>query len=186
MNKVEIRKINKELRNNMSEYDVKEKSKRACEIFLNSFLYKNSDTVMIYYPLGNETDTSFIMEKILQDKKTGVLPYTDINTNEIIPIEFNETTTFKKGAFGILEPNDMTKMSKRNIKIAIIPGIAFDKIGQRVGFGKGYYDRFLKDTDIIKVGFCYDFQVVDRIIADPFDIKMDYLITESEMKSFCE
>lgn len=186
MNKNEIRKINKELRNNISKDDVQEKSKRACEIFLNSSLYKNSDTIMIYFPLGNETDTSFIMEKILYDKKTGVLPFTDTNTNEIIPIKFDETTTFKKGAFGILEPAKKTEIMKKAIKVAIIPGVAFDKTGQRVGFGKGYYDRFLKDTNIIKVGFCYDFQIADKIIAEPFDIKMDYLITESEMKSFCE
>lgn len=186
MNKNEIRKINKELRNNISKDDIKDKSKKACEIFLNSSLYKNSDTVMIYFPLGNETDTSFIIEKIIKDKKTGVLPFTDIKTNEIIPIKFDEATIFKKGAFGILEPVKKTEVLKKNINVAVIPGIAFDKTGQRVGFGKGYYDRFLKDTEIIKVGFCYDFQVTDKIIADPFDIKMDYLITESEMRTFYE
>ena len=134
---------------------------------------------MIYSPLGNETDTFFISKKILDDKKTGILPYTDTKTNEIIPIKFDEKTAFKKGAFGILEPTEKQEILKKDINIAISPGSAFDITGQRVGFGKGYYDKFLKDTNIIKIGFCYDFQICEEIDAEEHDVKMDFLITES-------
>jgi len=60
----------------------------------------------------------------------------------------------------------------------IVPGIAFDKAGSRIGFGKGCYDMFLDGLNAVKIGFCYDFQVMDEIPSDDHDIRMDFLVTE--------
>ena len=164
----------------MKSCEVEEKSKSAAEIFLNSDIYKNANVVMLYYPLGNETDTLYIFQRALIDNKTVVFPVTDIVTSEMTPVLADNNTQFLKGAYSVFEP-DNKKVYNEKIDLVIVPGIAFDKRGFRVGFGKGCYDRFLEKTNTIKVGFCYDFQITDNIENDIFDIKMNYLVSESGM-----
>ena len=135
---------------------------------------------MLYYPLGNETDTLYIFQRALIDNKTVVFPVTDIVTSEMTPVLADNNTQFLKGAYSVFEP-DNKKVYNEKIDLVIVPGIAFDKRGFRVGFGKGCYDRFLEKTNTIKVGFCYDFQITDNIENDIFDIKMNYLVSESGM-----
>lgn len=180
MKKEELRITNKAKRKEMKSCEVEEKSKSAAEIFLNSDIYKNANVVMLYYPLGNETDTLYIFQRALIDNKTVVFPVTDIVTSEMTPVLADNNTQFLKGAYSVFEP-DNKKVYNEKIDLVIVPGIAFDKRGFRVGFGKGCYDRFLEKTNTIKVGFCYDFQITDNIENDIFDIKMNYLVSESGM-----
>lgn len=180
MKKEELRKINKAKRNEMKPCDVEEKSKNTAKSFIKSEIYKNAKVIMLYYPLGNETDTLYVFKKALNDNKTVVFPVTDVVTNELTAVRADNNTQFSKGAYSIFEP-DVKKVYDEKIDVVIVPGIAFEKSGWRVGFGKGCYDRFLKKIDAVKVGFCYDFQVVDTIENDSFDIKMDYLVSESGM-----
>lgn len=106
---------------------------------------------------------------------------------DIIFYETEYLEDLKPGAFGILEPSDMVPKFVDNKGICFVPGIAFDKKGNRLGFGKGYYDRFLRDkSHITKIGICYDFQLLKHIEipAEDFDIKMDMIITEKEIIRF--
>lgn len=180
MKKEELRQINKAKRKEMTSYEVYEKSKMAADFLLNSEIYKNSKAIMLYYPLGNETDTSDIFKRALIDNKTVVYPTTDINTNEITAVLVDTDTQFSKGAYSVFEP-DVKKEFDDKIDLVVVPGIAFDKRGFRVGFGKGCYDRFLEKIEAFKVGMCYDFQIVDDIESDSYDIKMEYLVSESGM-----
>lgn len=180
MKKEEIRQINKAKRKEMLSYEVCEKSKLAAGFLLNSEIYKNSKVIMLYYPLGNETDTSYIFKRALMDDKTVVYPITDSNTNEITAVLADTNTQFSKGAYSVFEP-DVKNEFDDNIDLVIVPGIAFDKRGFRVGFGKGCYDRFLGKIETFKVGLCYDFQLINDIESDNHDIKMDYLVSESGM-----
>lgn len=181
MKKEELRKINKQKRKELSLCEVKEKSEKATKSFINSDVYKNAKVIMLYYPIGNETDTSYIYSQALEDNKTVVFPVTDIETNEMTAVIANKSTQFSKGGYSVFEPCDKKEFDKKLIDVVIVPGIAFDKMGFRVGFGKGCYDRFLYKTNAIKVGYCYDFQKVLTIRKDNFDIKMDYLVSESGM-----
>ena len=178
MNKCELRRINKEKRRNLFVEEIKEKSEKASEIFLKSDIYKNAKTIMLYYPLGNETDTSYIAKRALNDKKTVVYPITDMKTNELTAVIADDNTSFSKGGYSVFEPNSDKVIDKNAIDVIIVPGIAFDKKGYRVGFGKGCYDRFLSDVNALKIGFCYSFQIADKILFDEHDICMDYLISE--------
>ena len=180
MRKEELRQINKSKRKEMLSCEVCEKSKMAAEFLLNSEIYINSKVVMLYYPLGNETDTSYVFQRALVDNKTVVYPITDINTNKITAVLADINTQFSKGAYSVFEP-DVKKVIDDKIDLVLVPGIAFDKRGFRVGFGKGCYDRFLEKIEAFKVGLCYDFQVVNYIENDNHDIKMDYLVSESGM-----
>lgn len=163
----------------MSGEQVLQKSKAGSVIFLNTDIYENAGTIMLYLPLGNEIDTLDILKTAFADGKRCVLPVTDAKTGVITPCEVWKNTEFKKGAFSVLEPVEKNAVEKSEIDVFIVPGIAFDKSGARVGFGKGCYDRLLFGVSAIKIGYCYDFQLCDEIPAENHDIKMDFLITES-------
>ena len=173
------------LRKNMCRIDVETKSQAAAEIFLKSELYTVSRQIMLYMPLGNEVDLTKVKNVALADGKRVVFPVTERNTGIITPIYVDEKTMFKRGNFSVMEPQstDITDMTKTDV--VLVPGIAFDKSGARVGFGKGCYDMLLERYSGVKIGVCYDFQICDEIPADTHDVKMDYILTESRLKK-CE
>ncbi len=177
MQKAEIRSQNKQQRSKMSKAEVSEKSKVICKHLFDSDLYKSANTIMLYMPLGNEVDTSSIMEKAFADGKRAVLPVMDAE-DIIVPCFADTNTKFQSGRYSIQEPTDAQIADPRDIDIVLVPGIAFDKYGNRIGFGKGCYDGFLNSTKAVKIGICYDFQVCNKISADPHDVKMDYIICE--------
>ena len=181
MIKSELRKSPKELRNKMPQKEAAQLSLSAAKRFISSELYKNSKIIMLYWPIGNETDTRYILEEIYKDKKIAVLPVTDPQTDSILPVCINKYTEMAEGAYKIQEPKDKITIKKEDIDVVIVPGIAFDRTGARVGFGKGCYDRFLKNTKAKKIGYCYAYQITDKILSDDFDINMDCLITEKEL-----
>ncbi|MBQ8525877.1 MAG: 5-formyltetrahydrofolate cyclo-ligase [Clostridia bacterium] len=177
--KEEIRRINKLRRAEMAELEVKEKSLRAAEVFLSSEFYKNAGQIMLYTPLGKETDTNDIIKSAFAMGKKLVFPVTDAATGEITPYYATENTVFTKGAFSVSEPVDTQPADMSETDVILVPGIAFDKSGVRVGFGKGCYDRLLKDTEAVKIGFCYDFQLSEKIASQEHDVPMDFVITEN-------
>lgn len=86
----------------------------------------------------------------------------------------------KKNIYGIDEPVNF-EIVKTSPNISVIPLLACDKKGNRVGFGKGYYDKYLADKKTVKIGICYSFQVVDNIPSEPTDVRLDYIVTEKEI-----
>lgn len=178
--KNKLRKENKEKRSLMTKNEVCLKSRSASERLLSMDVYCNAKTIMLYMPLGNETETSCIMKKAFEDGKRVVLPVTDENNVDIIPCIVTLETEFKKGAYSISEPSSMHICNESEIDLVAVPGIAFGRNGARVGFGKGYYDRFLKRTKAVKIGFCYDFQLSEYVAADDHDVPMDYIVTDTE------
>ena len=164
----------------MSKREVRLKSDAAASLFLESDIYKKANVVMLYMPLGNEVDTSGIMRAAFDDGKMIALPITD-SEDKIYPCFIDKDTGFKKGKFSVTEPVSSERADVKKIDLVIVPGIAFDILGGRIGFGKGCYDTFLKGTTATKVGLCYDFQLLKRIETDPQDVAMDYIITESRI-----
>ncbi len=178
MTKDALRKEYKKKRASLNDTEKKEKSANAQKLFLKSDFYKNSRCLMVYMALGNETLTDDIIRCALFDKKTVVLPVTDEKTGEITPCIIDENTEYTKGAFGIREPKIKTICPKEDIDIVLIPGVAYDSKGNRMGFGKGCYDMFLKEFCGVKIGFCYDFQIAEELPHLSHDIPMDYIICD--------
>lgn len=176
--KSKIREKNKEIRNNMTEEEVFGKSKLASDIFLKSDLYKNAKCIMLYKRLGNETDTDAIIKQAFADNKRLVFPVTEVKSGKITPYYADCSTEFVTGGFSVSEPKGADIANPTDIDVVLIPGIAFDKSGARIGFGNGCYDMFLPKTNAIKIGYCYDFQLCNQIPTDKHDIKMEYIITE--------
>ena len=179
--KNELRKIYKLKRREMTVEEVEVKSKKACKHFLESDLYKNADTLMLYMPLGKETDTTDIIKRAFADGKRVAFPVTDEASAQITPCYATVDAEFSKGGFSVKEPDVKVVANAKDLDVIIVPGIAFDVQGNRIGFGKGCYDKLLVKTNALKVGFCYDLQICDNIPADEFDIKMDYIITEKRI-----
>ena len=107
---------------------------------------------------------------------------TDEASGDITPCYATAQTKFSKGGFSVREPDVKVVAKPTDFDVIIVPGIAFDVQGNRIGFGKGCYDKLLVKTNGIKVGFCYDFQLCDNIPTEETDIKMDCIITESGIK----
>ena len=177
-NKVCIRQETLKKRREMPPEEVILKSTAAQKAFLESDLYKAARQIMVYMPLGNETDTKMIIKQAFTDGKKLVFPVTGRETGEITPCIADEKTRFVKGNFSVYEPEMPVPADMQDTDIVLVPGVAFDKKGARVGFGKGCYDRLLKKYNVTKAGFCYEHQVWEKIEAEPHDIKMDYIITE--------
>ena len=173
MDKSTLRSFYKEKRAKIS--DKNEKSLEISEKILKTDIYKNSKVIMLFYPKENEVNTLHIMDKALSDGKTVVFPVTDKENKALIPTIYNGS--FKKGAFGIYEPLG-EEISKNEIDFAIVPALSADKEGYRLGYGGGYYDRFLKDFKGKKIVVLFFELMSDELPRDEFDIKADLIITD--------
>ena len=179
LDKTTVREKAKAARREMTRGEVIEKSYAISLLVLQSDFYKKARSVMLYMPIGNEVSTSLIKADAEENKKRLYYPVTSENTKEIKAYRVKEKTEFKKGGFSIPEPKNAKLASPEEIDLVIVPGVAFSKNGARVGFGKGCYDRFLKDIKAIKVGICYELQLFDEIQEDENDIRMDFVVTEN-------
>ncbi|MBT3465202.1 5-formyltetrahydrofolate cyclo-ligase, partial [archaeon] len=145
--------------------------------------YVNANSILFYVSFGNEVDTHELIKKAILDGKKVYVP--KMNGEDIEVHLLKDFSTLKENKLGILEPNGSEAIkSIDEINIIIIPGVAFDKKGNRIGFGKSNYDRFLKNIEVKKIGLAYDFQVVENIEIEEHDIPIDILITESKLYNF--
>jgi len=178
MNKEEIREKISEKRKQLSKQDVIDLGEKVKEKLFSLEEYKNAKTVMFFMSFGKEIHTHKIVEEALKNK-TVVVP--KIVDNEIVPCVINDFTELQEGRYRILEPVEIKKANPDEIDIVLVPGIAFDKGGYRIGYGKGYYDHFLKDLNVLKIGLCMDFQVIEKIPNEELDVKINRIITEKSV-----
>ncbi len=179
MTKDEIRAAAMRERRALLHDDIIKKS-RAISTRLMPFL-ENADTVMCYIAAFNEPRTADIIQRLYDTGKRIVVPVSDTSTCTIHPSYLSSPDRLIKGGYGIPEPMEFIPADVDDIDISIIPGIAFDRSGMRIGFGKGYYDRFLADFRGTKIGLCYEFQLYSSIPCDSHDIPMDIIITEGNI-----
>lgn len=171
--KQSIRKEMREKRRALSETQIKHAAQNICEKVCITQAYKNAKTVCLYLSAYKEVDTAPLLAKCIQDGKTIVLPVTDESGKITL---YQDNGKYKRGNFGITEPDSNKTIRPNNVDLFIVPGLAFDKNGNRLGFGMGCYDRLLHGTNGYKIGICYEFQFTDALPADEHDIKMDEII----------
>ena len=156
----------------------KEKEIEAANVFekieaLPEFI--NAHNIMIYWSMPDELPThDFIIR--WSKKKTMLLPV--VKGEDMLIKPFSTKEELKQGSLGIWEP-DTQKEYLNSIDLVIVPGVAFDRNKSRLGRGKGYYDRYFINKRIVKIGVCFDFQLLESIPIDSFDIKMDKVVTNS-------
>ena len=134
-----------------------------------------SERILIYNSLPDELHTRSFINR-WQDTKRFFLPRVNGVDLDILPYD---RTRMHIGAFRIEEPTGDDIIDPNDIELVIVPAVAYDRNGNRIGRGKGYYDRLLSRTKALRIGVAYDFQLVDEITAEPHDIPVDIVITES-------
>lgn len=139
--------------------------------------FKVADRILMYHSLPDELSTHGFIERWADDKHFYLPRVNGINL-DILPYDRSRLAL---GAFHIEEPQGDDTVSPDTIELVVVPAVAYDRNGNRVGRGKGFYDRLLCDTRAVKIGVAYDFQLVDDIDADEHDIPVDYIITESHI-----
>lgn len=138
-----------------------------------AFLLANK--ILMYHSLPDELSTHHFLKK-WSGKKQFFLPRVNGVNLEILPYD---ETRLELGSFHIEEPTGNGTVNSSEIELVIVPGVAFDKKGNRLGRGKGFYDRLLGEMKATKIGMGYDFQVIEQIEIEPHDVGMDIIITPS-------
>ncbi|MEI6518617.1 MAG: 5-formyltetrahydrofolate cyclo-ligase [bacterium] len=147
--------------------------------------FLNSKCIAGYISFKGEVDLSSIFNDAFNLEKTLVLPATEPQNHKMFFREINNLDTLVAGGYGILEPPTENRViDLKKIDLIIVPGVAFSRNGARLGYGGGYYDGLLAQTESLKIAVAYSGQVYNEIPTDEYDIMMDYLITEHEILKF--
>ncbi len=129
-----------------------------------------------------------MIKDILQTGRRVIVPVTDLSRHILLHSEIKSFDELQKGTFGILEPpKDLfRKVPISEFDLVIVPGVAFDLAGHRIGFGGGFYDEFLGNVKATKIALAYEFQRVDKIPTRPEDEQVDILISEKNVYRFSD
>ena len=182
MTKPDLKRSLRSERVQMSERVVREKSLRIYHRLIDMPAYQLARCIACYVSIKNEVDTKTVIQKAIDSGKQVGVPV----TREDGDMDFQAIeglNDLRSVHYGLREPvPDLQKvLLPHTIDLILIPGIAFDRRGHRIGSGGGYYDRFLARTEAVRIGLSYAFQIVDRVPAEPHDVKMDLIITENEV-----
>lgn len=174
--KKEIRKKIRALKNEISLDEKKDRSFFILNSLKGNSLYKRAKTVMLYWSMDDEVYThDFVLEAAIS--KQVILPCVKGDILELREFKGLENLVDGEG-FGIPEPSGSLYTDTDSIDLIVVPGVAFDKRNNRMGRGRAYYDKLLRNTDCEKIGICFNFQLLEEVPVDEYDIKMDLVISE--------
>lgn len=171
--KAKIRRRIRNKKNILSDMEKAQSSQLVFEKIESLPEFINAKSVLLYWSLPDELPTHNFIVK-WSTKKQMLLPM--VKGDKMLIKPFTTAEELRKSDMGIWEP-DAQKEYMRQIDLVIVPGIAFDKNKNRLGRGKGYYDRYFNNKNITKIGICYDFQLLEVIPTEPFDVRMDKVVT---------
>ena len=179
MDKKELRRYIREQKRHFTPQQLGEMSLSIMSSVLTHPHIQEEDTILMYHSLPDEVDTHSALDKLLAMGKKVLLPKVISDTEMTIHEYTGKDSLQPSEPYGILEPTT-PELSIINcqLSIAIVPGMAFDRQGHRLGRGKGYYDRFLsRIPNIYKIGVCFPFQMLESIPSESTDVVMDEVIT---------
>jgi 5-formyltetrahydrofolate cyclo-ligase len=184
--------LREEIKNHLKEIPMEEfkaQGNKAAALFRTSPFWPRYSTIFIFLSMNSEIDTQSLLETALKEEKKIFAPRVQAEKLFFCRI-FSPEGPWRKGPFGIREPLDQgigAQASAEDFPALIItPGLAFDKDGNRLGKGKGYYDRFFGELDgrgkrYTAMGLCMDFQLIERVPIEGKDKKVDFILTQNEL-----
>ena len=185
MKKESIRKKILSLRNSQSPFQAITKSYSIKQKIFTSPEFIRAKTILFYVSTKDEVKTKNMIKEALNLDKRVVVPISDVKNRKLILSELKDLDELEPGAFNILEPRKefFRLVPPEDIDLVIVPGVAFDERGNRIGYGMGFYDRFLSSLKkhVPVVGLAYDFQVVDDISVDDKDVTVDKVVSEERI-----
>lgn len=177
--KKDLRKKYNQNRNSISDFDLDTKSKIIEEKIFNLDYIDKYENFLIYINIKSEVKTNSLIQRLILLNKNVFIP--KIIDDEMYFIKINSLDGLKLGKYEIPEPNK-GQMYKGEKAFVIVPGLVFSKEKYRIGYGKGYYDRFIsKNRQNFYLGICFENQIIDKFDFDKFDEKLDAIITEENI-----
>lgn len=175
-NKQLLRKQIREQKRRMTSEEIQTRSLALRDLFLKTQAYQDAKCIYGYLSYNQEVRTSPILEAALADGKQVAVP--KVFGDSMAFIYLNDLQRVSKGYAGIPEPIDDGPVAHDETALVLMPGLAFDRQGHRIGYGGGFYDRFLAaEPRHPKIALCYDFQLFDRLETDDFDIPVDLVLS---------
>lgn len=195
MKKQQIRQQMRQQRECISSLDREEKSRNICSFLEQDEYFQHAKNILFFAPAFSEPNIFPLAKKYL-DKKDVSFPriYSSSNLahqrsthNSIRAKKVTTLSELLPGSFGILEPNkNLPDFSSQELDLILLPALAIDKNGNRLGFGGGFYDRFLPTLSAKKFAVIYDFQLIDSLPSEPHDIPVDAFVTEERIKKIAK
>ena len=178
------------LRNQLSEEDVSQKSRKIFEKIINHTFYEKAEFIFSYMSFRNEVDTLWFHKQVFKDGKTLLLPKV-LSKERMEFYKISDLIHLKKSFMGIMEPDDSCEVYKHRKRscdrykendLMLLPGLAYDRAFGRLGYGGGYYDRYLERNEcgIIRCGVAFECQLMDKIPQMPYDMCMDVIVTDEK------
>jgi 5-formyltetrahydrofolate cyclo-ligase len=135
--------------------------------------------VMLFSSFGSEVPTGPMIERIRERGITIALPR--IEDGDLVPVAYVPGDPVRSTSFGAVEPVGLDALDPASLDVVVVPGVAFDRAGRRIGYGGGYYDRFLRDLPAFRTGIAFSLQVIDGLLpAGDFDLPVHAIMTEEE------
>ena len=182
-----LRKEVLEKRNNLDFNKKEEMDKEILKKFYETQYYKKAKKIFIYISYSSEINTKEIINKALKDNKKIYIPRTEFKTRHMDAVEITSLDNLVESTYGILEPSKEAPYIEPNeLDLIVVPGVAFDRNGGRMGYGAGFYDRYFKKIKkenikkIVKLALAYELQIHDEVPMNDQDVPVDYIITENE------
>lgn len=176
-----FRKKKLSLRDCLSPEEVTQKSKEITLKLLSLAEFQQAQNICFYAAAKREVATKAMIDYALVNRKKVILPQVRGSSLALALITDYEQD-LEQGSYCLPEPKSSCfSFSKEDLDLVIVPGIVFDQQGNRIGYGRGYFDRFLAQTTAFKIGLAYDFQVVSNIPAELHDVPVDLIVTEKRI-----
>lgn len=187
LDKKMLRKEILEKRNNLDLVKREEMDRKILNKFYETQYYKKAEKIFIYISYASEINTKEIINKALKDNKKIYVPRTEFKTRHMDAVEIKSLDNLEESSYGILEPSkEVPNIDPNELDLIVVPGVAFDKSGGRMGYGAGFYDRYFKKikkeniNKIVKLALAYEVQMLDKVPMNEQDVPVDYIITENE------
>ena len=175
MDKSALRRQIREKKRAMTEEEIAERSNRLQELFVQCKAYRDAETIYGYLPYNQEVRTVPMLEQALRDGKRVAVPKVYGDTMRFIYLE--DLTQVEKGYAGIPEPVADEPVADDKRALVLMPGLAFTQNGDRMGYGGGFYDRFLaEEPEHPTVALCYAFQMVENLPTEEYDVPVDTVL----------
>lgn len=173
-----LRSEMKQKRSCLSADEVREYSQQIIAKLPQLYPVSKAKTIMAFLSIQNEVDLLPFVNRMKEEGRRIILPRVEKDGN-MVGVEFTDLQSCKTSSFGIPEPVGEA-VPADEIDVVLVPGLVYDGNGFRLGYGKGYYDRFLAKLPVetFKCGICYDFQIVDDVFPHPQDISVHWIVTE--------
>ena len=175
MDKKELRRTIRERKRAMTEEEIVSRSKKLGELFAQSEAYKAAKTIYGYLPYNQEVRTVPMLEQALKDGKRVAVP--KVYGDEMKFLYLDDLSQVEKGYAGIPEPIADDPLADDDTALVLMPGLAFDPSGHRIGYGGGFYDKFLAaEPNHPTLALCYEFQMLPRLDTEEHDIPVDTVL----------